>query len=481
MSQTVQQSPAALMPAYNPIVTILTSSNQTEEGFQFICDLYPTGSSTRISREKTPQNPAGYGVFDSHSILKSYVSYDINPTLTGITAAPNSRYKYDLKLGEEYKYYWPFVDNMNPSGVGGRVGFSGNTPHGFVVGDRVVIAQSGSPTFPEYDGVQTVWSASTNFFIIDYDSQGSTPLNPGTAVYADGRKTVFSGLTNYTGLTVNNAAFSHLDWRTYNVADWNVTGSSKSFFTDAPSGYEMQLTNKAWLMAYCSNTSLVRGIVVTTYNQANTILGVYGLVTSAQTDTYLMTGVGPWNITNAAFTASTGSLPVFDDEVAYYTIYLKDISANQISEAQRFNVNQECSKYNNIELVFMDRKGSFLTRNFQLASRQSVDIKKQEFRKPYGDVIGGASWGYNTYDRGRTVFNVDISRSYKATSNWMTETDAAYLEQLWSSPEVYMNDNGTLLPVIVKNTTFDVKTTINDKLINYTVDFELSYGDIVQG
>lgn len=479
MSQTIQQSPAALMPAYNNVITVLTSSNQTEEGFQFICDLYSAGTTTRLSREKTPQNPAGYGVFDSHRILENYVSYDLVPASTGITSAVNSRFKYDLKLGEEYKYYWPFVDNMNPSGVGGRVGFSGNTPHGFVVGDRVLIAQSGSPTFPEYDGVQTVWSASTNFFIIDYDSQGSTPLNPGTAIYADGRKTIFSGLTNYTGLTVNNAAFSHLDWINYNQLDWDCTGATKQFLTDAPNEYEMQLTNQAWLIAYCSNTTLVRRMVVTTYNQANTLLGEYRLDTAAVNDTFAKVAMGPWNITNAAFVASTGSLPVFTDTVKYYTVYIADSSGNQLSEAKRFTVNQECSKYNNIELVFLDRKGSFLTRNFQLASRQSLNIKKEEYRKPYGGY-NGSSWTYNTYDRGRTVFNVDVTRTYQATSNWMTEDDAAYLEQLFTSGNVYMNDNGTFLPIIVKDTNFELKTTINNKLINYTISFEMGFNDEVQ-
>ena len=69
-------------------------------------------------------------------------------------------------------------------------------------------------------------------------------------------------------------------------------------------------------------------------------------------------------------------------------------------------------------------------------------------------------------------------------SNWITEDDSIWLEELLTSPEVYVLGNtdtlggastGYKLPIIITDTTYEVKTAIRDRLFNLVVNFKYAY------
>ena len=64
MSITINKQPSELSPVYNQIMIVATSSNRTQESFQFIGDVYCNGLA--VTKMKVPVNPDGYGVFDLH-------------------------------------------------------------------------------------------------------------------------------------------------------------------------------------------------------------------------------------------------------------------------------------------------------------------------------------------------------------------------------------------------------------------------------
>lgn len=482
MSLTILSTPQILMPAYNPVPLVFTSTKQTSEGHQFILDIYSAGTtSNRITREKTPANPQGYGVFESHAILRNFVGYDMNdPNSTGVTSSYPSRFKYDLYLGEEYVFDWSFGDNFFTAG---SVGFSSftSTQHYFSVGDSVYIEQNPGYTHEEYNGVHTITSVPTSYsFVIDLAYEGSTPLNPGTVRYADNRKTIFSGMSAITSLWVNNAAISHLDWPSYDVDTFNMTGLSASFWTDAPDNYEMQLGNKAWLNFYSSTGGTAMSkLIVQTYDKNDNQLGIYTLnIAGSSNETYYKVGCGPWNLSATTLTVSGSStLPVFTTEVASYTFYIQDTPGNQLTESKTFKINQDCeNRYDNIEILFGDRKGSFLTRNFQLAHTEGDEIDKGEYTKPIGNYNPASNkWTYASKDAGRTTLYSNAQTKYRAVSNWIDINDVDYLRQLYSSSQVYWNRGGTLIPIIVTNKFHPIASLEVDRIFNLTIEFELAY------
>jgi hypothetical protein len=70
-------------------------------------------------------------------------------------------------------------------------------------------------------------------------------------------------------------------------------------------------------------------------------------------------------------------------------------------------------------------------------------------------------------------------------SNWLTNDEAAWLEELWTSPEVYLldgtfNSSSAELPVTVTNENFVVGEKENRGLIAYTINIEYAYNKIIQ-
>lgn len=73
-------------------------------------------------------------------------------------------------------------------------------------------------------------------------------------------------------------------------------------------------------------------------------------------------------------------------------------------------------------------------------------------------------------------FNVKNKDQYSLTSNWITEKQSLALKDLWYSPSVMVDDEYA----IILNKTVQILKRRDVKLINYTVDYELSEEFTVQ-
>jgi len=147
-----------------------------------------------------------------------------------------------------------------------------------------------------------------------------------------------------------------------------------------------------------------------------------------------------------------------------------------------FEIYDYCGKYNNYEFIFMDRKGSWFPINFELTQRQNVNKQQASFKRGLGTYNGSNNYTYNSYDRGLTNYKNDINYIYVITSNWFNEEQSLYYEELFTSPEIYWNrdGNGTFVAINITQTSEEVKTKKNTRLIQYTIQFELANNPVVQ-
>ena len=79
----------------------------------------------------------------------------------------------------------------------------------------------------------------------------------------------------------------------------------------------------------------------------------------------------------------------------------------------------------------------------------------------------------------------------KLNTDYLTEAEAIWIEELFTSPEVYIlngyqDDTANayirryIEPVVVKTSSYVRKTTANDKLLQYTLDIERSKERVIQ-
>lgn len=471
---TAKIFPQDLNPVYNPIITVVDSDNKNQTDFKFVFDVYSgCGTTQRVGRFKIPANPEGYGVFDAHRALESYVSADVLPGHTGYVVSPNSFDKFNIQIGEEFQYVWNFTDNFFS---GGSVGFTGTTPHYKSVGDKILITQNPTgATNQAYDGVHIVTGIVDAYGLITDQTFGvPTPAEAGTIIYSDYRKTIFTGLTGTSCYYITNGALSNESFRNYNYHEFNIDRTDQGrFLTNVPDNYRFDLNSQAYVNAFATGATSFSRLIIKTDTG-----GTYKI--NLTSSNYLTLGVGPYNLNNSSL--SFGSQPVLTTSNKRYSAYTENSSSGITSEVLVFDLYEKCTPYTQYQLAFMDRLGSFMSFNFDLASTQTINIERKEYKQLTGSYNPSTnSWGYNSYDRGRTIMNVGETTQYSLTSNWVTESEAEYLKELFTSPEAYhIDSNGIWIPIVIKDSSYTVKQRVKDKIFNITLQFEYAQRENIQ-
>lgn len=131
---------------------------------------------------------------------------------------------------------------------------------------------------------------------------------------------------------------------------------------------------------------------------------------------------------------------------------------------------QQCDKYTPIKCVFINKFG--VHQEFYFFTR-----KTDSFNMTGDNYISNIVSGDGTYDARRhqvVDFNKNGKISYSLNSGFISEADNAYIQELMLSEQVWLVLNGSVVPVRPLTTSVQYKTSLNDKLVSYTVDFEQS-------
>ena len=100
MSLFLQQAPQSPNVAYTDLIYVISSPNYQEPQFKFICDIFVSGSSEKISRIKTIPNNISYGVFDVSVPIQDYLEFDTAVPKAGISSSV--LYRIDSSSREFY-------------------------------------------------------------------------------------------------------------------------------------------------------------------------------------------------------------------------------------------------------------------------------------------------------------------------------------------------------------------------------------------
>lgn len=156
------------------------------------------------------------------------------------------------------------------------------------------------------------------------------------------------------------------------------------------------------------------------------------------------------------------------NELVKYLFVKPTIGANQeeyieikFNEQTIFlNLTAEC-KYEPIDVFFQNRNGAVETLTFFKARKDSLTVKKETY---------SSNIDYN--------YNVNSRSKFDVNSGWITEDKNTNIKQLLLSEKVFIIENGINLPLIVETKTLEYKTRVNDKLINYKIEFSYAFEDI---
>jgi hypothetical protein len=286
--------------------------------------------------------------------------------------------------------------------------------------------------------------------------------------------------------SVWNGVRNEIDWLDFDYTDYivNTFSTSKKFLTDSPrtiridsaQSYQLSFIVNERFGANQYNIKAYSG-----YNGTGSLVadGVVSnnIPSQDSSSRYFRIPVGTYDIGNIDPTLYTDSLLGTTPSTALanaasYTIHLEDNTNAQTSEKVTFNINQTCSKYNEVRVHFLNRLGGYDAFNFYLKSIHQTDIKKDKYDQQHHDWTGFA-YKYSKSSRGTTDYNVALSKKLTVNTDYLTEAESEWMEDLATSPSVYIEDNNELIAVNIDPRKIQRKTSLNDKLMQYT--FELSY------
>jgi uncharacterized phage-like protein YoqJ len=175
--------------------------------------------------------------------------------------------------------------------------------------------------------------------------------------------------------------------------------------------------------------------------------------TSDKSEYLLRVAAGPNNLNLIAqaslISGTSGS--VVPANTSYYTVQVVNGSLDPGTEAYRFDVVEECSKYSPQYLYFLNPLGGFETVRCSMMSRDKYNVTRKQFkRNNYG--ISGVQYVYDTSKHGMTSYATEKTKQVVLNTNWLTETEFEWLQDLIASPVVFLGN----IPVNITDTSYEV-------------------------
>jgi len=468
MAITAIAQPVYFSPAYNPLKFIYDSTNKNEAGFKYVFDIYESGTANKIAEYRVlPRISDGYGELDISKLMQGFVDYDLNLSATEDATAPNSFYKYDLKVGEELVTEVDWTANLTQNGSYTTI----TATHAFVVGDRVVV--DGGVDNPNLSGLYTVTAINTtvDFTINALWTLVDDATGNGSVRYSDNRKTITRDLATANNQYVYNAAFRHLDWIGYSEAPYVLSSATDKFLTSIPTSNFYITPTQELYFNLCANS------VTTGRIYFENDLGDKGYYVANASGFVFQANVGS---TAVPSTVVSGTLPIIKDTATYYDVWYADILTIQRSAKYRIYLDHRCT-IEDYQILFVDRLGSIGSFAFQLRAYESGAITRDTYNQDIQGAVTSTVWGYTSTEFGQKTFSVSAEKSLQLNTNWMTEEMAEYFEELLTSPLTILKNGSTYQPVIVTDSSYEIEKQRNNNLIKKTITVKYANQDIVNG
>lgn len=405
MAITIQQQPKIHIPAYDPIVYVVSSDKTGQANFKYVADIDIVGATGTPFRKKVPPHPTLLsGFFDFQDYIKQWVNEDLNITEFGWARNKNSFVEFKVSFGEEYG-----------------------------------LSSTGTTVYPN----QT------------------------------------SGTTAFAW----NGVIDFLPFQNYNPSTHVIqTGLTNSFLTNSPSEIKIRDNENAWLYLQTSGTSIVHQMSVTTYNSAGSIISTHEIKNNFfnagtdKRDRFLRFGCGTKNINSIpAADFLSGAQPIITSSVDKYDLKVQNSAIANVSETKIFRINNDCTRFTTYRFHFLNRLGGFDSFTFIRKDKKLINIERKTFKKIYGTQTA-TGWSYAKTERLINQTHVNLKDSITVNSDWITDNEAIWLEDLLHSPVVYLDDaTHGLVAVNIDASTYEIIESVDEKLFNIILTFNYSY------
>jgi hypothetical protein len=438
-----------------------------------------------------PRPVYGYGAFSPSDYLKSYLySPDYYQGLVYTTNqlenGPFSNYLFSYGLSWNPQLQIAAILQVGIGATTSNIGFTFSQPHGLTAGDTIFVSANDT-TISGEQTILPVGLTNTRFVI---DKIWATPSVSTGYITAAKRYTgtssiylVFNGTNQYGSRQVDF----------YNYVAGAITtldsGNVQKFLSTYGSGDYMEkntiidfgdpITKKAnvWetIGFLCDPVELVDtyggGDLILNYEVYSTtasLIATFSFNINNEYGYFRSRYDAPVGLNNLG---SMGLINTGDEK--YWDIFFTDSSTNQIiSEVRRYVLDDECSAYEPVLISWINRLGTLEYYTFTQNNRETLNINRNLWKKELG-----ISDNYTQIDRGSGIISQTIKQNITINSNWIGEKDYAWLNELVSSPYVWVwgkTPSGGVIPIpaVIIDSSYEFKKKLTEQIFNMTVTLE---------
>lgn len=357
---------------------------------------------------------------------------------------------------------------------------------------------------------KTVGSETQNYDYLAFDGYGyfEDGVNPRTSVNP--------AVTKISSTTTGQAAYKLIDsgqtfTKTVSVGDTinNTTDSTSTTISAIDS--DTQLTVKADIFDTSENYTIAdTGNYTPQYLQSNTKIYfkqgrdiVFPVFAEAQGTISFTTGGGAdvfWNITeefwnlydefwgNTLSDITITDTNVSEDKIVYIritpttglqtgdTIVVSTTEAGY-EQSVTLTLEEVCEpKYDFLDVVFYNKYGALQIMPFHKKSMISMDSNSESYKRNLMDFVNDPT--YNKEKHSIRQFHVTGKEKIQMNTGFIDESFNEVIRQLMLSEQVWVYDGTEVKPITLDTKSVQFKTSVNDKLINYTFDFSYAFNKV---
>ena len=463
MATSIIQSPAyATMPIGQDVIFTLRNNIivSNEIKVKFVANVYISinpitiTSSTPTGTFKITPNNAGVGIFDFRPILESFVNSD--------------------NLGGDGSKYKGTLTSFS----------SGTGVHPVHITDKYSRNQF-----------------AVRYMAIEFSTQYlNTAVTPNVTINVDP--------INSSQFLIYNGYLTHSNPLTYNTPNIGFPGNNFSYgfdnslFTTGTSNSKFltnaSTTQYATINDYGTvgilNTANLSYISVSLYDDTGSQLGSSIVVeatgfsgfnngaffgwNSNGSEQLFYFGFYPANLRNWS-SAFQGFLP----NISYYTVTAFNQNDDVITKTYRVNILCPNLKgFKPIRLGWLNQWGAWDYYTFNMKSTRTIQTKGTTYQQQSRNW-NAPLYRIDSFKGGKKTLRVNATEKIKMNTDFVSEEESAWFEELINSPEVYIiegyqNDalnsalNNYVIPVRLTTSSFTEKTIANDKVMQYTFEVE---------
>ena len=478
MAYSIEQQPNKFVACNSPLVYVVKESDGAITGaakFRYIVQVQismsNTGALATIGKLKLHKNKAGVGIVDVSKIVRTYLEtqqVDGNSSTNSI---------HSLGIGETAK---PFSINDSQA-VAIRIlgGYEKATSQTAAPVEE--LAPSGTYTTNVAVGIPaTTPYTKTATNVGGLDDGTNFPLN----LYKndDTQEDFYKFLTNAPNIQFvrgSSTSGDNVDEGTICFKQGDSASSSIIAVGDKIEHIAIQYFNSAGTLIagtsgsatahFFANNTTNGGATAAQSTSVDKAILYFGCGTKNLQTQSLSTLARPSNFSNWAYYRIFGctSADIDDRCTKYYNFYRYGSGATVDDR------HQSCTRYDNVRLAWRNRLGSWDYMNFRGKSIESVDITSEEMESVPGSW-DSALYSYDNWERGKETLFTEAKRKLTINSDYLNEDEAVWLEELFTSTDIQIiDDNSVIYPVVITSKNYIKKTSVNDKIkIQYTINLE---------